>query len=72
MAYRVLTVSRGEIVLSDGERTVRVPPSRIRSRDDDGDRYCRTRPVARAVRSRRAREGLARLAEIQRRDVDAA
>lgn len=35
MTYTVLMVSRGEIVLSDGKRTVRVPGEALSSGVDD-------------------------------------
>ncbi|WP_175836152.1 Imm74 family immunity protein [Burkholderia anthina] len=36
MAYQVLAVSRGEIVLSDGERTIRVPGEALLPVKQDG------------------------------------
>ena len=36
MTYKVLMVSRGEIVLSDGERTVRVPGEALLPGVDNG------------------------------------
>lgn len=39
MAYQVLTVSRGEIVLSDGERTIRVPGEALLPVKQDGPAF---------------------------------
>ncbi|MCF1365082.1 immunity 74 family protein [Burkholderia cenocepacia] len=39
MTYKVLMVSRGEIVLSDGKRTVRVPGEALSSGVDNGPAF---------------------------------
>ncbi|WP_321958831.1 Imm74 family immunity protein [Burkholderia cenocepacia] len=39
MTYKVLMVSRGEIVLSDGKRTVRVPGEALSSGVDTGPAF---------------------------------